>query len=145
MPKIAMHVTPTLSIDESEIRETFVLSSGPGGQNVNKVASAVQLRFDAAHSPSLQAPVRQRLMRAAGSRLTKDGIIVLTCRRFRDQVRNREQVREMLAEMVRQATVVPKARHKTRPPRSAKERRLADKKIRTRLKAERAKPAGEYE
>ncbi len=140
-----MRITPTLSIDESEIRETFVLSSGPGGQNVNKVASAVQLRFDAAHSRSLPMPVRRRLMRAAGSRLTKDGIIVLTCRRFRDQVRNRAQVREMLTEMVRQATVVPKVRLKTRLPRSARERRLADKKMHARRKAERAKPAQERE
>ena len=140
-----MRITPTLSIDESEIRETFVLSSGPGGQNVNKVASAVQLRFDAAHSHSLPMPVRQRLMRAAGSRLTKDGIVVLTCRRFRDQVRNRAQVREILAEIVLKATVVPKARLKTRQPRSAKERRLADKKIHARIKAKRAKPAPECE
>src|SRR3974377_1361912 len=113
-----IRITPTIVIDERELEESFVLASGPGGQNVNKVSSAVQLRFNAAASLALPEPVRFRLMKMAGSRLTKDGVLVLTGSRFRDQVRNRKDVRERLAEMIRAATIEPKKRVKTKPSRA---------------------------
>jgi ribosome-associated protein len=134
-------ITDTIEIDESELEESFVLSTGPGGQNVNKVSSAVQLRFNAAFSRSLTEPVRFRLMTAAGARLTKDGVIVISARKFRDQGRNRADARAQLAAMIRAAAVEPKFRRKTRPPCAVKEKRLDFKKSRARLKADRAKPA----
>jgi ribosome-associated protein len=137
MAKIA--IIPSLSIDDSEIEERFVLSSGPGGQNVNKVASAVELRFDVAHSPSLADHVRARLAALAGRRMTKGGVLVLHGRRFRDQQRNREDVRARLFELLAQANLEPKRRRPTKPPRAAKEKRLQEKKIRSRLKRERTK------
>ena len=91
-----IRITAHIMLDESELEETFVLASGPGGQNVNKVSSAVQLRFNAALSPSLPEPVRFRLMKLAGGKLTKDGVLVLTGRQFRDQIRNRAEVRGRL-------------------------------------------------
>jgi ribosome-associated protein len=138
-----MRITPAIEIDESELEESFILSSGPGGQNVNKVSSAVQLRFNAALSLGLPEPVRFRLMTAAGNRLTKDGVIVLSCRKYRDQVRNRAAAREMLAALIREAAVEPKKRRKTRPTLASKEKRLEGKKVRSRLKSGRARPQGE--
>jgi len=135
-----LRITPAIEIDERELEESFVLSSGPGGQNVNKVSSAVQLRFNAALSLSLPEPVRYRLMLAAGSKLTKEGVIVILARRSRDQGRNRAEARALLVAMIRDAAVAPKARYKTRPPRAAKEKRLEHKKTRARLKLGRAKP-----
>jgi len=129
-----IRVTCEIEMDESEIEERFVLSSGPGGQNVNKVASAVELRFDARRSPSLPEPVRARLVALAGRRMTKDGVLVLHGRRFRDQQRNREDVRKRLFELMRQASMTPKQRKPTEPPRAAKEKRLEKKKARSRLK-----------
>jgi len=117
-----------LDFDEREIDESFIRASGPGGQNVNKVASAVQLRFDALHSPSLPDEVRVRLLRLAGHRLTKDGVVIVTARESRDQVRNRQIARERLAELIRRATFVPKRRKLTRPTRASKERRIESKK-----------------
>jgi ribosome-associated protein len=114
-------------------------ASGPGGQNVNKVASAVQLRFDVLHSPSLPDDVRVRLLRLGGHRLTKDGVLVITARESRDQVRNREIAREKLAELIRAATYVPKKRKPTRPTRASKERRIDSKKRNARTKQQRAK------
>ena len=128
-------VTPALSIDESEISERFVRASGPGGQNVNKVSSAVQLRFDARHSPSLPNDVAVRLMRLAGKRLTKEGVIVIVAQRHRDQARNREEARERLFEMIRQAAVKPKPRRETRVPKAQKRARLEAKKHRSGIKA----------
>jgi len=133
-------ITPSIAIDEDELVETFVLASGPGGQNVNKVASAVELRFDVAASSSLPEIVRQRLMRLAGQRLTKDGVLVLHGRRFRMQERNRADVRARLVELVRRAAAVPKPRRPTKPTRASKERRLEGKKVRSRIKQGRAKP-----
>jgi len=137
MPEL--RVTPVVVIPESELSEDFILSSGAGGQNVNKVASAVQLRFDALHSPSLPDDVRVRLLRLAGHRLTKEGVVIVTARESRDQVRNRQIARERLAELIRRATLVPKKRKPTRPTRASKERRIESKKRTAATKRRRAK------
>jgi ribosome-associated protein len=134
-----LKVTASIAIPESELEEHFILSSGAGGQNVNKVASAVQLRFDVLHSPSLPDDVRVRLLKLAGHRLTKDGVLIVAARESRDQVRNRETARVRLAELIRRATVVPKRRKPTRPTRAAKERRIESKKRHARTKQQRAK------
>jgi ribosome-associated protein len=136
---VPVAVTANIVIPDSEIEEHFILSSGAGGQNVNKVASAVQLRFDVLHSPSLPDDVRVRLLRLAGHRLTKDGALIITARESRDQIRNREIARERLAELVRRATFVPKKRKPTRPPRAAKERRIETKKRHGQTKRQRSK------
>jgi len=116
-----------IRIDEGEIRERFIRSSGPGGQNVNKVATAVQLRFDVRNSPSLTDAVRERLIRLAGNRVTREGVLVIEAGRFRTQERNRRDARERLAEWVRKAAVPPPRRKKTRPTAGAKARRLEEK------------------
>jgi ribosome-associated protein len=134
-----LKVTTAISIPEAELDESFILSSGAGGQNVNKVASAVQLRFDVLHSPSLPDNVRVRLLRLAGHRLTKEGVLVITARESRDQVRNREIARAKLAELIRAATFVPKKRKPTKPTRASKERRIESKKRDARTKRQRAK------
>jgi len=134
-----IRITPTLTIDENEIEERFIQSSGPGGQNVNKVATAVQLRFDVAHSPSLPFELRARLMKLAGHRLTNDGVLVLTGRQYRLQPRNREDVRARLIELIRAASIVAKKRKPTRPTRTSKEKRLEGKKVQSRLKRMRSK------
>src|SRR2546430_6636573 len=113
MPRI--DITDAISIDESELAESFILSSGPGGQNVNKVASAVQLRFDAAGSPSLPDDVKQRLLRLAGSRASKEGVLVITAREGRSQGRNRDRARQRLIQLIRRATEGPKPRRAGRP------------------------------
>ncbi|HWB50533.1 MAG TPA: alternative ribosome rescue aminoacyl-tRNA hydrolase ArfB [Stellaceae bacterium] len=120
-------ITDDLALDESEISETFVRASGPGGQNVNKVASAAQLRFDARNSPSLPEAVKARLLRLAGRRATQDGVIVITARRFRSQERNRDDARERLAALIRRASEPPKPRRRTRPSAAQREARLAAK------------------
>ena len=132
-------VTRDIAISEDELDEQFVLASGPGGQNVNKVASAVQLRFNAAHSPSLPFAVRQRLMALAGRRLTKEGVLVIVARRHREQERNRAEARTRLIDLIREAVIPPKPRRPTKPPRAAKERRIERKKLHSRLKKARAK------
>jgi ribosome-associated protein len=128
-------VTDTISIDESELSESFVRASGPGGQNVNKVSSAVQLRFDARRSPSLPNDVAIRLMRLAGSRLTKDGVIVIVAQAHRDQSRNRAEARERLFDLIREAAVKPTVRRKTKVPKAAKRQRLDAKKHRGSIKS----------
>ncbi|HEY0105934.1 MAG TPA: alternative ribosome rescue aminoacyl-tRNA hydrolase ArfB [Rhizomicrobium sp.] len=134
-----LKVTAAIAIPEGELAESFILSSGAGGQNVNKVASAVQLRFDVLHSASLPDEVRVRLLKLAGHRLTKDGVLIVTARESRDQVRNREIARQRLAELIRRATVVPKTRKPTRPTRASKERRIDSKKRDARTKQQRSK------
>lgn len=126
-----IRVTKTIVLDESEIKERFVRSSGPGGQNINKVATAVQIRFDVARSPSLPPEVRERLMRLAGTRMTKQGILVIDARRFRTQERNRQDAIDRLVALIRAATVKPKVRRKTRPTLAAKKRRLEAKRRRS--------------
>ena len=113
-----LQITPTLAIDESEIQEAFVRASGPGGQNVNKLATAVQLRFDVAHTPSLPDAVRQRLARLAGRRLSSDGVLTIEARRFRTQARNRQDALDRLVALIRKASEPPKPRVKTAPTRA---------------------------
>jgi ribosome-associated protein len=139
-----MRVTDSISIDESELTEDFVRSSGPGGQNVNKLSTAVQLRFDVRGSPSLPNDMALRLMRLAGKRLTKEGVLVITAQRHRTQERNRQDARERLLELLRQAAVVPVKRRATRPTRASREKRLESKKRRAGIKGlRRAKPSFE--
>jgi ribosome-associated protein len=135
MTAIMLPVTDTISIDESELSESFVRASGPGGQNVNKVSSAVQLRFDVRRSPSLPNDVAIRLMRLAGSRLTKDGVIVIVAQAHRDQARNRADARERLFDLIREAAVKPTVRRATKVPRAAKRQRLDAKKHRGSIKS----------
>lgn len=134
-----LRATAAITIPERELEESFILSSGAGGQNVNKVASAVQLRFDVLHSPSLPDDVRVRLLRLGGHRLSKDGVLIVTARESRDQVRNRETARTKLAELIRAATYVPKKRKPTRPSKASKERRIDSKKRDARTKKQRSK------
>ncbi len=122
-----IHITRTITIDESEIQEYFVRTSGPGGQNVNKVATAVQLRFDVTNSRSLPEEVRKRLTWLAGKRITEDGVLIIDARRFRTQGRNREDATERLTELIRKAAQRPKIRRKTRPTLAPKTRRLENK------------------
>lgn len=127
-------VTENIAIDERELEERFIRSSGPGGQNVNKVSTAVELRFDVRRSPSLPAHVCTRLKRLAGRRLTDDGVLVIRAERFRTQERNRDDARERLFDLIRKAAIVPKRRVPTKPTRASKERRLDDKTKRSRTK-----------
>jgi ribosome-associated protein len=137
-----IRITPAISIDESELTEEFVRSSGPGGQNVNKLSTAVQLRFDVRRSPSLPNDVAIRLMRLAGSRLTKEGVIVITAQRHRTQERNRQDARDRLIELIQEAAVVPVKRRATKPTKAAREKRLESKKRRGNIKGmRRAKPS----
>jgi ribosome-associated protein len=135
-----IRVTDRIQIDESEVEESFVRSSGPGGQNVNKVSTAVELRFDVRHSPSLPAEVRQRLERLAGRRLTRDGVLVLLAQRHRTQERNRADALERLLELIREAAVRPKPRTPTRPTLASKKRRVESKVRRAKIKRGRAEP-----
>jgi len=137
-----LQITPSIAIREHELSERFVRASGPGGQNVNKVATAVELRFDVAAS-SLPEDVRERLAALAGKRMGADGVLLIDSRAHRTQAQNRAAARERLVELVRKAAVRPKARRKTRPTRAARERRIESKVQRSRIKAGRGRVRGE--
>ncbi len=136
-----IHVTQSIAIDESEIREDFVRSSGPGGQNVNKVATAVQLRFNVVRSQSLPEEVRERLIRLAGKRITEGGDLVIDARRYRTQEHNRRDAMERLLTLIRKAAVRPKPRYKTSPTASSKTRRLEEKRRHAKIKRMRRIPS----
>ena len=122
-----IYITRNIHLDEKEIHEDFVRASGPGGQNVNKVSTAVQLRFDVQGSPSLPEEVRQRLLKIAGHRLTADGVLIIAARRFRYQERNRQDALERLKELIRRAAQQPRVRRKTQPTKQSKIKRLESK------------------
>jgi len=138
-----LRISERLAIDESELQERFVRASGPGGQNVNKVATAVELRFDAARSTALDEPAKARLRALAGTRMTADGVLVIDARRFRTQAQNREDARERLAALLRKATTRPRRRKKTAPTAASRERRITSKRRRAEAKAARVKPRAE--
>jgi ribosome-associated protein len=139
MPEMIV-ITETLAIDERELDETFVRSSGPGGQNVNKLATAVQLRFDLRGSPNLPPGMKSRAEKLAGQRLTREGVIVISADRFRTQEQNRDDARARLVELLQRAAVVPKVRRKTRPTLASKKRRIEGKKHRAEVKNRRGRP-----
>jgi len=136
-------ITPSITLADSELDERFIRSPGPGGQNVNKVATAVQLRFDVERSPSLPGPVKRRLVRLAGRRMSSEGVLTIEAHRFRTRERNREDALERLVELVRKAAHQPKLRRKTKPTRASKERRLESKHRRARDKRLRGRPGSE--
>lgn len=139
-----IEITENISIHENELQFDFVLSSGPGGQNVNKVATTVQLRFDVNKSTSLPDDVRERLLKLAGRRITDEGILIIQARRFRSQQQNREDAINRFIELIRRAAIKPKRRIPTRPSLAAKQRRLAEKRKRGRIKKNRrSEPSSE--
>jgi Protein chain release factor B len=132
-------ISRTLTLPESELVERFLRADGPGGQHVNRTESAVELRFDVAHSPTLPDALRERLLARRDRRLTDDGVLVIQARRFRDQARNRDDARERLVEIIRGVLQPPKTRVATKPTRASKERRLAGKQQRSRIKQNRSR------
>ena len=135
-----LRITENILIDERELDYTFVHASGPGGQNVNKVATAVQLRFDVAHSPALPEDVRQRLLQQAAGQITQDGVLIIDARQYRSQLRNRRDATQRLIDLIRQAIEVPKPRHVTKPSHAVKERRIQAKRHRSETKRLRRPP-----
>lgn len=138
-----LQVTPTIIIDESELHEEFVRASGPGGQNVNKVASAVQLRFDVGASSALPEGVKRRLIQLAGNRVTKEGVLIIEAGQERSQLQNREHARAQLVELIQRATIKPKPRRKTRPTLASQRRRREQKQRRSQTKQLRKRPPRE--
>jgi ribosome-associated protein len=129
-----IRITDTISLDDNEIHEEFIRASGPGGQNINKVATAVQLRFDVSRSQALPEEVRERLLHLGGRRVTQDGTLIILAQRFRTQERNREDALQRLVDLIREAAAIPKARRKTRPTRASKVSRLQNKRQRSTVK-----------
>ncbi len=138
-----IRITPRISLSADELQEEFVRASGPGGQHVNKTESAVQLRFDVAKSPNIPDDVKARLVRLAGSRMTSDGVLILVGDSYRSQLRNREDVRERLIDLIRDASVPPKPRRPTKPTYGSQQRRLEGKAKRSQIKQGRRGPMGE--
>ena len=136
-----LYITQTIQIDERELLESFIRSSGPGGQNVNKVATAVQLRFDAGNSTALDEQLKLRLKRLAGRRMTVEGVIVIEARRYREQEKNRLDARDRLAALIRRASEKSRVRRQTRPTKASVQRRVEGKKRRSLKKTSRKKPA----
>jgi len=136
----SIRITQKIAIDENKLDEHFFHASGPGGQHVNKTTTAVHLRFDAANSAALPDNVRQRLFELAGSQMTDEGVLVINAQRHRSQHRNRREARARLVSLIREAAQKPKLRHKTRPPRAARERRLKEKRHRSEKKRLRTPP-----
>ncbi len=137
-----IRVNAQISLDEREIEESFVRASGPGGQNVNKLSTAVQLRFDVRGSPSLPVQVKERLEQLAGTRLTRDGVLVIIAQSHRTQARNRADALDRLLELIRRAAIAPRARRPTRPTKASRERRIETKKRHAGLKRlRRVKPS----
>lgn len=139
MPEM-ISITPYIAIEERELEETFVRASGPGGQNVNKLSTAVQLRFHLRGSPNIPPGMKLRAEKLAGQRLTREGVIVISADRFRTQEQNREDARARLIELLQRASVVPKVRRKTRPTLASKKRRIEGKKHRSAVKNRRGRP-----
>ncbi|MHB0876191.1 MAG: alternative ribosome rescue aminoacyl-tRNA hydrolase ArfB [Anaerolineae bacterium] len=135
-----MDIAPGITIDESEIGEEFVRASGPGGQNVNKVATAVQLRFNVRQSPSLPEPVRQRLLHLAAGQITTEGILVIDSRHYRSQARNREEARKRLVALIVAAAREPRVRRRTQPTLASQQRRVETKRQRSGVKGLRRRP-----
>jgi ribosome-associated protein len=140
-----LQITDHIAIDESELQLDFVRASGPGGQNVNKVSSAVQLRYDVLRSPALPEEVRERLVKIAGSRMTNDGVLIIEANQHRTQEQNRQEALNRLAALVQQAARPPKPRHKTKPSAAARARRLDAKRRRSQTKMLRQRPTGDIE
>lgn len=138
-----LQITPAIAVDESEIDERFVRASGPGGQNVNKVATAVELRFDAGRSASLDSGMLARLRALAGSRMTAEDVLVIDARRYRTQARNREDARARLVELLRAAAAPPRRRRATRPTRASKTQRIETKRRRATIKERRGRVGGD--
>lgn len=130
-----IEITAKIALNESEIKLNFIRAAGPGGQNVNKVASAVQLRFDVVHSPSLPDDVRKRLLTSIGKKITHEGELIIKANRFRTQERNKQDAIDRLKELIKQAAIPPKKRKKTKPTMAAKQRRLNKKKLHSKIKS----------
>jgi len=140
-----IEISPSIQLDENELQFSYVRATGPGGQNVNKVATSVQLRIDVAHSPSLPEDVKQRLVRLGGSRMTDDGVLIIEARRYRTQEQNRTDAIERLITLIQKSSRAPEPRHATRPTRASQVRRVEGKKKRGEVKRNRKSSSGDWE